>query len=108
DANQEKRSADRDVLRDLTACAAVRAIGDPARGRRKRACPADPVAAAGAVRRYLASSWLIENRYSIIPFALWMVLRTNGSDRADRIRLVIRVLVSQFFVWGIFSGRFML
>jgi len=37
-----------------------------------------------------------------------MVLRTNGSDRADRIRLVIRVLVSQFFVWGIFSGRFML
>jgi len=57
---------------------------------------------------YLALSWLIENRYSIIPFALWMVLRTTGSDRADGIRLVAWILVSQFFVWGIFSGRFML
>jgi hypothetical protein len=57
---------------------------------------------------YLALSWLIENRYSIIPFALWMALRTTGSDRADRIRLVAWIVVSQFFVWGIFSGRFML
>jgi hypothetical protein len=57
---------------------------------------------------YLALSWLIVNRFSIIPFALWMVLRTTGSDRADGIRLVAWILVSQFFVWGIFSGRFML
>lgn len=57
---------------------------------------------------YLGSSWLIENRYSIIPFALWMALRTTGSDLADRVRLAVWVLVSQFFVWGIFSGRFML
>src|SRR3546814_9470521 len=31
---------------------------------------------------YLSASLLIENRYSIIPFALWMALRSPGSDRA--------------------------
>ena len=57
---------------------------------------------------YLSSSWLIENRYSIIPFALWMALRKTESDKADGVRLVAWVLVSQFFVWGIFSRTFML
>lgn len=57
---------------------------------------------------YLGLSWLIENRYSIIPFALWMALRTNGNDGADRVRLGVWMLVSLFFTWGIFTGRFML
>jgi len=37
-----------------------------------------------------------------------MALRTSGSDRADCIRLGASILVSQLFVWGIFSGQFML
>ncbi len=57
---------------------------------------------------YLASSWLIENRYSIIPFALWMALRAPGDDRADRVRLVAWASASLVFAWGIFSGAFML
>ncbi|HEY9541073.1 MAG TPA: hypothetical protein VIR05_05505, partial [Luteimonas sp.] len=57
---------------------------------------------------YLSASLLIENRYSIIPFALWMALRSPGSDRAERVQLVAWALVSLFFVWGIFTGRFML
>src|SRR3546814_20876528 len=55
---------------------------------------------------YLSASLLIDNRYSIIPFAPWMALRIPGSDRAEPAQLVAWALVSPFFVWGIFTGRF--
>lgn len=57
---------------------------------------------------YLSSSLLIENRYSIIPFALWMALQRSGGERADWIRLAAWIVASLFFAWGVFGGRFML
>jgi hypothetical protein len=57
---------------------------------------------------YLGSSWLIENRYLIIPFALWMVMGRIENPRAAYWNLAIWACISLFFVWGIFSGRFML
>ncbi|RUL64240.1 hypothetical protein EKH79_09340 [Dyella dinghuensis] len=57
---------------------------------------------------YLCSYWLIENRYTMIPFALWMVLRKVENDTAERWTMIGWFIISQFFVWGIMSHRFML
>lgn len=57
---------------------------------------------------YLSSSWLIENRYAFIPFALWMALRKVQSQRAERYTLVGWIAVCVFLGWGIFNNRFML
>jgi alpha-1,2-glucosyltransferase len=57
---------------------------------------------------YLSSSWLIENRYAIIPFALWMALRKVDSQKAERYTLVGWIAVCLFLGWGIFNNRFML
>ena len=57
---------------------------------------------------YLSSSWLIENRYALIPFALWMALRKVQSQKAERYTLVAWVAACVFFGWGIFNNRFML
>lgn len=57
---------------------------------------------------YVCSSWLIENRYLIIPFALWMALCKAESERALWWSLAAWIGVSVFFVWGIFGIRFML
>jgi hypothetical protein len=56
---------------------------------------------------YLGASWLIENRYLIIPFALWMAMRRIENYRANYRNFAIWLCISLFFVWGIFSGRFM-
>jgi hypothetical protein len=57
---------------------------------------------------YLCSSWLIENRYAIIPFALWMALRKVEDERAERWTLAAWIAVSLCFVAVIFTGKFML
>jgi hypothetical protein len=57
---------------------------------------------------YLSSSWLIENRYAIIPFALWMALRKVDSQKAERYTLVGWIAVCLFLGWGVFNNRFML
>ena len=57
---------------------------------------------------YLCSYWLIENRYNMIPFALWMALRQVDNDAAERWTMAGWFILSQVFVWGILSHRFML
>lgn len=57
---------------------------------------------------YLSSSWLIENRYALIPFALWMALRKVQSEKAERCTLLSWIAVCLFLSWGIFNNRFML
>jgi alpha-1,2-glucosyltransferase len=57
---------------------------------------------------YLAASWLIEGRYTLIPFALWLALRRQGNDTAERITLGIWVVLAQFFALSILASRFML
>ena len=57
---------------------------------------------------YVCSSWLIENRYLIIPFALWMALRRIEGTRTLWWTLATWIVVSVFFIWGIFGVKFML
>jgi len=57
---------------------------------------------------YLAASWLIEGRYTLIPFALWLALRRQENDTAERITLGVWVVLAQFFALSILASRFML
>jgi alpha-1,2-glucosyltransferase len=59
---------------------------------------------------YLCSSWMIESRYAIVPFAIWMALRKVENKNLSTEILVLSawILASQFFVWGFFSGQFLL
>lgn len=53
----------------------------------------------------LASSWLIENRYSILPFALWMAFREENSPRW---MMFVWLTLSSILAFGVLSGKFML
>lgn len=53
----------------------------------------------------LASSVLIENRYSIIPFALWMAFR---QDNSPRWMLPAWLALSALLCYGVLTLRFML
>jgi hypothetical protein len=44
----------------------------------------------------------------MIPFALWMALRQVDNDAAERWTMAGWFILSQVFVWGILSHRFML
>lgn len=53
----------------------------------------------------LASSALIENRYSIIPFALWMAFR---QDESPRWTMAVWLALSLLITYGVLTMRFML
>lgn len=57
---------------------------------------------------YLSSSWLIENRYSIIPAALWMALQKNEDEKAEIYVLLAWVIVSVYLTHKVLHGRYML
>ncbi|MBD8873110.1 hypothetical protein [Rhodanobacter sp. DHB23] len=56
---------------------------------------------------YLAASTLIEVRYALVPMALWLALRQQESDGAERATLAIWVAVAQYFALGVLDLRFM-
>jgi hypothetical protein len=53
----------------------------------------------------LASSWLIENRYAMVPFALWMAFRR---DESPRWMGLVWLALSSFLTYGVLTRRFML
>ncbi|WP_213947111.1 hypothetical protein [Luteibacter sp. dw_328] len=53
----------------------------------------------------LASSVLIENRYSIIPFALWMAFRRDDSPRW---MMAVWLVLSLLITYGVLTKTFML
>jgi alpha-1,2-glucosyltransferase len=53
----------------------------------------------------LASSVLIENRYSIVPFALWMAFRQESSPRW---MIPVWLGISLFLTYGVLTMKFML
>jgi alpha-1,2-glucosyltransferase len=53
----------------------------------------------------LASSWLIENRYSMLPFALWMAFRKENSPRW---MILVWLALSSLLTYGVLTKRFML
>lgn len=57
---------------------------------------------------YLSASWLIENRYALVPFALWMALRKVQNQKAERYTFAGWIAVCTYLAWGIFNNRFML
>jgi len=75
---------------------------------------------AGAVRRptlavvatftvlALVPSWLVEQRYDIIPFALWLAVAPEESPRVETITSVACVTTALVFVHGIQNGLFFL
>jgi alpha-1,2-glucosyltransferase len=57
---------------------------------------------------YLLPSWLIEQRYYIIPFSLFLLFREQGSKTQEIAALLWSILLSAFFVFGIRNGLFFL
>lgn len=57
---------------------------------------------------YLGASWLVENRYLIIPLTLWMAMRKLETTKSLYGCLAAWASVSLFLVWGVFGGKFML
>ncbi|GLQ92352.1 hypothetical protein [Dyella acidisoli] len=57
---------------------------------------------------YLSSSWMIENRYSIIPLVLWMGLQQVRNEKADSFVLLAWVVISVTLTHGIMHGWYML
>lgn len=53
----------------------------------------------------LSSSILIENRYSMIPFALWMAFR---KDESPRWMIVVWLLLSVWLTYNVLNMKFML
>lgn len=53
----------------------------------------------------LASSVLIENRYSIVPFALWMAFREENSPRW---MILVWLALSSLLTYGVLTKSFML
>lgn len=50
---------------------------------------------------YLLPSWLIEQRYYIIPFALFLLVRKEQSLSMERLLLLYQVLLSGILFWGV-------
>ena len=54
---------------------------------------------------FLSMSWLIEQRYCLIPFALLLAWRKPSSRRIEWIMLALWISVAVLFFWGMISGR---
>lgn len=57
---------------------------------------------------YIAPSWLIEQRYYIIPFTLFMLFKEEDPKRVQYAALFTYVCLSVFIFLGIDAGRFFL
>ena len=55
---------------------------------------------------FVAASWLIEPRYSIVPLALLLALRRPESDRVEATTLALWVILAVYVAWGVFEFRF--
>lgn len=55
---------------------------------------------------FLASEWLIETRYLIVPFALWLALRQHRSRAIEWTTLALWAVIAVLIVAGTVSGRF--
>jgi alpha-1,2-glucosyltransferase len=56
----------------------------------------------------LASFWMVEHRYALIPFALWLAFRERRSDAIEYATTALWAVLAVCFCLGIFSGRFSL
>jgi alpha-1,2-glucosyltransferase len=54
---------------------------------------------------FLSMSWLIEQRYCLIPFALLLAWRKPSSWRCEWITLALWIFAAVLFFWGMISGQ---
>jgi alpha-1,2-glucosyltransferase len=67
------------------------------------ACWLYPVAAF-----FLASSWLIEQRYALVPLVLWLAFREQCSRRVEYATLALWLVVAVCMITAVVTGRFFL
>ncbi|MCB1564296.1 MAG: hypothetical protein KDI78_01385 [Xanthomonadales bacterium] len=57
---------------------------------------------------FVAASWLIEPRYTIVPLVMFLALRQPAGAWAERLTLAAWVILSGWLAWNGFDHRFML
>jgi alpha-1,2-glucosyltransferase len=57
---------------------------------------------------YLVPSWLIEQRYYIIPFVLFLLFKEKSSKLVELLTVVCYMALSAYFFHGIVNGKFFL
>lgn len=57
---------------------------------------------------FVAASWMIETRYTIVPFVLFLALRRPEGVWAERVTLAGWAALSGWLAWNVFDHRFML
>ena len=56
----------------------------------------------------LASSWMVEHRYALIPIALWLVFRERENEKIETATTALWAVIAVCFCLGTFTGRFSL
>ncbi|HEY0178878.1 MAG TPA: hypothetical protein VGC30_04490, partial [Dokdonella sp.] len=57
---------------------------------------------------FLAASWLIEQRYALIPLTLWLAFREPRSRRVECATLLLWLALAVYVFQGFTAGRFFL
>jgi alpha-1,2-glucosyltransferase len=57
---------------------------------------------------FVLPSWLIEQRYYLIPFSLFLLSRQRDDSQADYVMLAINIPVAFFLLYGITANKFFL
>jgi alpha-1,2-glucosyltransferase len=57
---------------------------------------------------FLASSWLIEQRYALVPLVLWLAFREQRGRAIEYVTLALWLALAVYVFSGIISGRFFL
>ena len=57
---------------------------------------------------FVAASWMIETRYTIVPFVMFLVLRRPDGNVLERVTLVVWAVLSLWLAWHVFDQQFML
>jgi len=56
----------------------------------------------------LASSWMIEHRYALVPIALWLVFRERQNEKIETATTALWAVLAVCACLGTFTGRFSL
>ena len=68
--------------------------------------PADAVWLYAFAAFFLASSWLIEQRYMLAPFVFWLAFREHVSRRAEFATLALWLVIAVFLFVGVVGNHF--
>ena len=57
---------------------------------------------------FLVPSWLVEQRYTLIPFTLFLLMRRPASAPVELATWLWMLPFTAYFLWGIEAGHFFL